>query len=406
MRVIEGAINSPKGFKAGGTFIGIKRKRKDLALVYSEVPAAYAAMFTTNRVKAACVVRNTQVHAAGGPVQAVIVNSGKANACTGKQGAADNEQMAELTGQQLGITASSVVTASTGVIGVCLPMDVIEAGVQQLVPTIDDELLSGLNAAEAIMTTDTAIKTIAVAAVIGGVEVTIAGMAKGSGMIHPNMATMLSFVTTDAAVDQELLRQALREIGSDTYNMISVDGDTSTNDMVMVLANGQAGNPKISEQNEDYQTLYEALHYVHEHLAKEIVKDGEGASKFVEVNVNGACSAVDAKKLVKSILTSNLVKTAMFGEDANWGRILCAMGYSGAEFEPEQATLRFEAGGGSMVLLEQGMPVDFDEDAAYKLLQNHDIRIVVSLRDGVATAVGWGCDLSYDYVKINGEYRS
>lgn len=256
------------------------------------------------------------------------------------------------------------------------------------------------------MTTDTAIKNIAVSTVIGGVEVTVAGMAKGSGMIHPNMATMLSFVTTDAAVDQELLRRALRDIGKNTYNMISVDGDTSTNDMVMVLANGRAGNPRIAAETEEYWALYEALYYVHEYLAKAIVKDGEGASKFLEVSVQGARTSDDARKLVKSILTSNLVKTAMFGEDANWGRVLCAMGYSGADFEPEQATLHFEAGGATIGLLDQGLPLNFDEELAHKLLQNHDIRIVVGLQDGSAASTGWGCDLSYDYVKINGEYRS
>ncbi|SHE54232.1 bifunctional ornithine acetyltransferase/N-acetylglutamate synthase [Alkalibacter saccharofermentans] len=406
MHVIEGAINSPKGFTAAGKHVGVKKKRKDLSIVLSENPAAVAAMFTTNKVKAAPVVWNMDVYEKGKPIRAIVVNSGNANACTGKKGMDDTVLMAETTAESFGIKREEVIVASTGVIGVPLPIDIIRDGIKELSKDLDEELISGLNAAEGIMTTDTTIKNIAVEIEIGGKAVIVAGMAKGSGMIHPNMATMLSFVTTDADISQELLRKALKQIGKDTYNMISVDGDTSTNDMVVVMANGMAGNEKITEENKDYRTLYKALYHINEHLAKEIVKDGEGASKFIEVKITGAKTTEDARKMVKSVLTSNLVKTAMFGEDANWGRVLCAMGYSQADFDPEKASLEFEASGQKILLLKEGLPVAFDEDYAYELLQNRDIKIHATLEDGEAQATGWGCDLSYDYVKINGEYRT
>lgn len=406
MHIIEGAVNTPKGYKAGGQYIGIKRKRKDLAMVVSDTPAVFAAMFTTNVVKAAPVLWNMEIEKNGGPIRAIVVNSGNANACTGKQGMEDTKTMAEKTAAQIGCKPEEVFVASTGVIGVTLPMDVVSAGIDSLAPLVDEEMQSGLNAAEAIMTTDTTMKILSLETEIGGKTVTLSGMAKGSGMIHPNMATMLSFITTDAAIDQALLRKALKEIGKDTYNMISVDGDTSTNDMVMVMANGQAGNEPILEENNDYHTFYKALYHLNEHLAKEIVKDGEGASKFLEVTIEGAKSVDDARTMVMSILTSNLVKTAMFGEDANWGRILCAMGYSGADFDPDKASLEFSAGGQRILLMKEGLPIAFDEDFAYELLQNRDILIHIQLDDGNATATGWGCDLSYEYVKINGEYRS
>ncbi len=406
MRIIEGAVNTPKGYKAGGKHIGIKRKRKDLSLLCSERPAVFGAMFTTNIVKAACVNWNKAIYDQGGPVRALVVNSGRANACTGVQGMQDNQAMAETTAAALGCTPEEVLVASTGLIGSLLPMDCITAGIQGLAADIDREMLSGLDAAEGIMTTDTAIKNVAVEVPLGDTVVTVAGMAKGSGMIHPNMATMLSFVTTDADIDQSLLRRTVKAIGRDTYNMISVDGDTSTNDMAIVMANGMAGNSRITEENSDYWALYEALQYVSEFLAKEVVKDGEGASKFLEVCVQGSVSHDDARKMVKSILTSNLVKTAMFGEDANWGRVLCAMGYSGADFNPDRTCLEFKAGGKSLRVIEDGLPVPFDEEYAYALLQNSEIVIDVILQEGTGKAVGWGCDLSYDYVKINGEYRS
>jgi glutamate N-acetyltransferase/amino-acid N-acetyltransferase len=406
MHTLEGAINTPKGYQAGGKYVGIKKKRKDLAVVVSDVPAVFAAMFTTNKVKAAPVIWNMDIENNGGPLRALVVNSGNANACTGKQGLADNKAMAQKTAALVGCKPEEVFVASTGVIGVPMPMEVVLAGLDSLVPEISTEMQSGLNAAEAIMTTDTTMKILSLETEIGGKTVILSGMAKGSGMIHPNMATMLSFITTDVAIDQALLRKALKEIGKDTYNMISVDGDTSTNDMVMVMANGLAGNPVIDQEDNDYHKFYKALYHLNEHLAKEIVKDGEGASKFLEVTIEGAKTTEDARILVKSILTSNLVKTAMFGEDANWGRILCAMGYSGADFDPDKTSLEFIAGGQRILLMKEGLPIAFDEDFAYELLQNRDIGIQIQLEDGNATATGWGCDLSYEYVKINGEYRS
>lgn len=406
MHTIEGSINTPKGFKAGGKHIGIKRKRKDLSIVLSEKPAVFAAMFTTNKVKAAPVLWNMDIERKAGPIRAIVINSGNANACTGKQGMEDTKVMAQKTAAMLGCEPEEVFVASTGVIGVPLPMDVLVPGIESLAPEISGELKAGLNAAEGIMTTDTTMKILSLETEIGGKTVTLSGMAKGSGMIHPNMATMLSFITTDVAIDQELLRRALRKIGKDTYNMISVDGDTSTNDMVMVMANGSAENTIIDQEDNDYHKFYKALHHLNEHLAKEIVKDGEGASKFLEVTVDGAKTSEDARILVKSILTSNLVKTAMFGEDANWGRILCAMGYSGADFDPDKTSLEFSAAGQRILLMKEGLPISFDEDFAYELLQNRDISILIQLEDGNAKATGWGCDLSYEYVKINGEYRS
>ncbi|HCX64370.1 MAG TPA: ornithine acetyltransferase [Eubacteriaceae bacterium] len=406
MHYIEGAINTPKGFKAGGKHIGVKKKRKDLSILYSPTPAVYAGMFTTNQVKAAPVTWNQAIYQKGTPVKAVVINSGNANACTGTQGEKDNRVMAEKTASSLGIQPQEVLVASTGVIGALLPMDKIVKGIEELSGEIDDELLSGINAAEGIMTTDTTIKNICVEIELGGKKVTLSGMAKGSGMIHPNRATMLSFITTDAAIDQELLRKALVEIGKDTYNMISVDGDTSTNDMVMVLANGMAENEPITDEGEDYRIFCQALYEINEHLAKEIVKDGEGASKFIEVTLKGAKSKEDARTIVQSVLNSNLVKTAMFGEDANWGRVLCAMGYSGAKFDPNKVRLVFQSDQEEIVLLEEGLPVPFDEDRAYKLLQHRDIVISIEMEEGKGEAVGWGCDLTYDYVKINGEYRT
>ncbi|NTW72393.1 MAG: bifunctional ornithine acetyltransferase/N-acetylglutamate synthase [Eubacteriaceae bacterium] len=406
MHIIEGAINSPKGYKAGGKFVGIKKKRKDLSIIFSEKPAVIAALFTTNVVKAAPVTWNMKIHDSHKPIRSIVINSGNANACTGKKGAEDNEKMAETIALELGILKEEVLVASTGVIGVPLPIDTVVQGIQSLSKELDDELASGLNAAEGIMTTDTILKNIAVEIELDGKKITLAGIAKGSGMIHPNMATMLSFITTDADIEEVLLRKALKDICTNTYNMISVDGDTSTNDMVITMANGMAGNKKITEENDDYQVFYQALYYVNEHLAKEIVKDGEGASKFLEVTLEGAKTVEDARLMVKSVLNSSLVKTAMFGEDANWGRVLCAMGYSGAEFNPEKASLEFEANGEKIRLLEEGLPLKFDEDLAYKILQNHDIKINIFLEEGTAKATGWGCDLSYDYVKINGEYRT
>ena len=406
MHIVDGGIVAPKGFKAGGKYIGLKKKRTDLSILVSEKPCDFAGVFTTNKVKAAPVKWNQNISTENGKVKGLVVNSGNANACTGEQGYKDAKKMAASLGEYINADDNEILVASTGVIGVPLPIDTITKGIGELIKEIDDDVVSGINAAEGIMTTDTNIKMISVKVDIDGKDVRIGGMAKGSGMIHPNMATMLSFITSDVKMDVNLLREMLKEITLDTYNMISVDGDTSTNDMVLTLANGEAGNKKITEKNEDYRKFYEAFIYVNKYLAQEIVRDGEGASKFIEVNVKGAKDTTDAKLIAKSILTSNLVKTAMFGEDANWGRVLCAAGYSGAQFDPDKATLTFESDHHSILLLEKGLPVAFDEDKAFEILENHDIIITMSLEEGDGCATGWGCDLSYEYVKINGEYRT
>jgi len=406
MNIVEGGIVAPKGFKAAGKFVGLKKKRKDLSIVLSEVPCDFAATFTTNKVKAAPVVWNENIYKNYDKIRALVVNSGNANACTGQKGYEDTVLTAQTMASYIHTMEQEVLVASTGVIGVSLPVEKIVKGIGELFPLVDDDIVSGINAAEGIMTTDTNIKMISIKINIGGKDVHIGGMAKGSGMIHPNMATMLSFITTDVAIDKELLRDTLKEITNDTYNMISVDGDTSTNDMVIAMANGMAENTLISSRNEDYKTFYEGFLYVNKYLAQEIVRDGEGASKFIEVTANGAKSKKDAVLIVKSILTSNLVKTALFGEDANWGRVLCAAGYSGGDFDPEQATLSFESNNEKIILLEKGLPVLFDEEKAFHILQNRDIKIVLELDQGDHSATGWGCDLSYEYVKINGEYRT
>ncbi|MDN5298853.1 MAG: glutamate N-acetyltransferase / amino-acid N-acetyltransferase [Clostridiales bacterium] len=405
-KVIPGYINKPVGFKAAGMFSGIKKAKKDLAMVYTSYPAEVACVFTTNVVKAAPVLWNKNVYESGKKVSAIVVNSGNANACTGLQGIADNETMATKTAQLLDCEPSGVLVASTGVIGVPMPMTVIENGIDQIVPMLKTDDASGLEAAEAIMTTDTFSKTICVQFEIEGKTITISGMSKGSGMIHPNMATMLSFVTTDAVVSKTVLSEMLKEINEDTYNMISVDGDTSTNDMVLVLANGAAGHTPIEIGTPAYDAFKEAFYYVHETLAKKIVKDGEGANKLIEVAVEGANNTIEAKQIVKSVLTSNLVKTALFGEDANWGRVLCAAGYSGAAFDPMKVDLWFSSEKGNIQLLAKGEPIVFSEEKAADILSADEIKIALALQEGEGNAVGWGCDLSYEYVKINGEYRS
>jgi len=405
-QIIEGYINQPKGFKSAGLHSGIKKVKKDLAVVYTEKPAEVACVFTTNVVKAAPVLWNQKLFNADQKINAVIVNSGNANACTGLQGNVDNENMATWLAAKLSCQPENIMVASTGVIGVPMPMEKLASGIESIVPTLSTEKASGLDAAEAIMTTDTFSKTICVTTKVDGKLITISGMSKGSGMIHPNMATMLSFVTTDANIEKSVIEGLLKEINEDTYNMISVDGDTSTNDMVIVLANGVAENKSIQPNTEDYDAFKEAFYFVHETLAKKIVKDGEGASKLIEVSVKGAKDIGDAKSIVKSILTSSLVKTALFGEDANWGRVLCAAGYSGASFDPLKVDLEFASEKGSIQLLEKGTPIIFSEEKASEILSETDIFINLTLEEGEGSAVGWGCDLSYEYVKINGEYRS
>lgn len=406
INVIKGTVTAPKGFLATGNHVGIKKAKKDLAIIFSEVPANAAAVFTTNIVKAAPILWCQKVIEMQSGIQAIVVNSGNANACTGENGVIHTEIMAETAAKSLGIKKNQVIISSTGVIGVPLPIDTVKAGIESTGTKISNSYESGNDAAEAIMTTDTFSKQIAVEFEIDDKTVTMAGIAKGSGMIHPNMATMLGFLTTDANISQDLLDKALKESILDSYNMISVDGDTSTNDMVAILANGMAQNQIIEEEGESYTAFKKALAFVNTYLAQQIIRDGEGATKFLEVQINGALTKQDARMLGKSIISSSLVKTAFFGEDANWGRILAAMGYSGAYFNHGKTNITFSSPTGTVILMESGMPLDFDEAKALKVLKERDIKIIVDLKDGNENAIAWGCDLSYDYVKINGEYRT
>lgn len=406
MPKIEGGITSPKGFKANGNFIGIKKKKKDLAVIYSEVPAKASATFTTNVVKAAPVLWNQKIINEKNNIQAIVINSGNANSCTGKRGMDDTILMAQTMAEALNLKKEEVLVASTGVIGIPLPMSIICPGIKKTVLGLKESREAAKLAAEAIMTTDTFSKEIAFTFTLNEKTVTIGGMAKGSGMIHPNMATMLSFITTDLNISQELLDKALKESIIDSYNMISVDGDTSTNDMVLVLANGASGNEMIVTENEDYEIFKEALNEVNTYLAKQIVIDGEGAGKFIQVNVIGAKTKEEARMLSKSIITSNLVKTAFFGEDANWGRILCAMGYSGVKFDIGKVTIQFLSKAGKIALMDNGVPLEFDEQLALNILHEKEIAIIVTINEGQEEATSWGCDLSYEYVRINGDKRT
>lgn len=406
MKIIEGSVTAAKGFNATGAAIGIKKGVKDLALISSDVPAIAAACFTTNVVKATSVLRNFEIINRGIKINGIAINSGNANACTGQLGKKSNEEMAQALAKELGVEENTIITASTGVIGATFPIETVKAGIAKTAPSLGNTRADALLAAEAIMTTDTYSKEVAVEIEIGGKTVHIGGMAKGSGMIHPNMATMLGFITTDVAIEVDLLKKMLKEDVEKTYNMVSVDGDTSTNDTVVVLANGLAENPVIKTEGQDYQIFKEALHYVNERLAKNLVRDGEGATKFIEVNVKGAKTAVDAKTIAKSVVCSSLVKAAMFGEDANWGRVLCAMGYSGVKFNPEKVDIVFESAKGNILLMDNGTPIVFDEDKAAAILSEKEITVNVKISEGEAEAKAWGCDLSYDYVKINGDYRS
>ena len=400
-KVIDGGITAPKGFKAAGVHAGLKKMKKDMALIVSDVPAVTAAAFTTNKVKAAPVLWDISV-LAGGEAQAVVVNSGNANACTGVKGLEDAKETAGYAASKLGLRQDKVYVSSTGVIGVPLDMAKIKGGIDELIPALSSD---GADAADAILTTDTFRKEAAAVADIGGVAVTIAGMAKGSGMIHPNMATMLSYITTDAMIDQKTLQELLGNTVEDTFNMISVDGDTSTNDSVIVLANGLAGNVKITESY-GYEAFEEAFRFVLGELAKDIVKDGEGAGRFIEMTVLNALTKKDAKVLARSVVSSSLVKAAFFGSDANWGRILCAMGYSGADFEPSLVDLSFSSPAGELRVVKGGEPVKFDEDKAKKILLEKEVKVMADCHQGTESATAWGCDLTYDYVKINGDYRS
>lgn len=407
MKQIKGGVTAAKGFKAASTAAGIKYKdRTDMAMIYSEVPCAAAGTFTTNIVKAAPVKWDQHVVYDSKQAQAVVVNAGIANACTGEEGMGYCKATAEKVNELLQIPTDEVLVASTGVIGMQLPIDRICAGVETMVPELNGDIESGHQAALAIMTTDTHEKEVVVEIELSGKTVTIGGMCKGSGMIHPNMCTMLSFVTTDAAISQELLLEALKADVEDTYNMISVDGDTSTNDTCLLLANGMAENTKITEKNADYETFTKALRFVNETLAKQMAGDGEGATALFEVKVVGAETKEQAKILSKSVITSSLTKAAIYGHDANWGRILCAMGYSGAQFEPEKVDLFFESAAGKMQIIKDGVAVDYSEEEATKILSEPAVTAIADIKMGDAEATAWGCDLTYDYVKINADYRS
>lgn len=405
--VIEGGVTAAAGFQTASTAAGIKYKnRKDMAMIYSEKPCKAAGTFTTNIVKAAPVKWDQKIVKESEYAQAVVINAGIANACTGAEGMGYCAETAQAASAALNVPESAVLVASTGVIGMQLPMDKLKAGIAAMAPELSGTTESGTEAAKSIMTTDTKKKEVAVQFEIGGKTVTVGGMCKGSGMIHPNMCTMLSFVTTDIAISKELLQEALSADVKDTYNMISVDGDTSTNDTCLLLANGMAGNPEITEKNADYEEFCKALNYVNETLAKKMAGDGEGCTALFEVKVIGAESKEQAVTLSKSIITSSLTKAAIFGHDANWGRILCAMGYSGAQFDPENVDLFFESAAGSMQIIKDGVALDYSEEQATKILSEPEVTAIADVKMGNASATAWGCDLTFDYVKINADYRS
>ncbi len=404
MQLISGGVCAAKGFKAAGIHCGIRKNRtkKDLALLVSDVPASAAALYTTNLVKGAPLTV-TKEHIADGIAQAVICNSGNANTCNA-DGIEIAEKMSDLTAEVLGIKASDVVVASTGVIGQPLCIDPIAAALPALAENLNYE--GSPDAAEAIMTTDTIDKQVAVEFTLGGKQCRLGGIAKGSGMIHPNMATMLVFLTTDAAIDSALLHKALHSDISDTFNMLSIDGDTSTNDMVCILANGMAGNEKITEENEDFAVFMKALNTVTVQLCKLVAGDGEGATKLLECLVSGAKEKQIAKTVAKSVICSSLLKAAMFGSDANWGRVLCAIGYSGTDVDVNKIDVAFRSAKGTIPVCKNGAGIEFSEEIAKEILLEKEIEILVNLNDGDKEACAWGCDLTYDYVKINGDYRT
>ncbi|MBP3475401.1 MAG: bifunctional ornithine acetyltransferase/N-acetylglutamate synthase [Lachnospiraceae bacterium] len=407
MNIIQGGVTAAKGFEAAGVEAAIKyQNRKDMAMVYSAAPCTAAGVFTGNVVKAAPVLWDKEVVSHSPSVQAVIVNSGIANACTGKQGYDCCRKTAQKAAEVLGISEDAVIVASTGVIGWQLPVDKIAAGVEKLAAAKADTLEAGTLAAEAIMTTDTISKQAAVQIELDGKTVTIGGMCKGSGMIHPNMCTMLGFVTTDIAISKELLQEALKEDVIDTFNMISVDGDTSTNDTLVVLANGLAGNPEITSKNDDYYKFKEALNYIDTTLAKMMAGDGEGATALFETKVIHADTKENARILSKSVVCSSLTKAMIYGHDANIGRIMCALGYSGVDFDPDKVELFCENDKKRIQICKDGLLTDYDEAEATEILSAPEVRVIVDMKMGDEEATAWGCDLTYDYVKINADYRS
>ena len=407
MEIIQGGVTAAKGFKAAGMNAGIKNKtKKDMAMIFSEKPCVTAGTFTTNKVFAAPVKWDKNIVYNSEYSQAVVINSGVANACTGEEGDNACLREAQAVSKALGIPENSVLVASTGVIGMQLPMDTMVAGINALPSILADTQEAGTQAAEAIMTTDTRSKQVAVTVDIKGKKVTVGGMCKGAGMIHPNMATMLCFITSDANIEKSALQKMTSAIVDDSFNMISVDGDTSTNDTALVLANGMAGNKKITEEGADYNAFYEGLSYVFTELSKMIAGDGEGCTCLFEVQVKGATTKAEAKTLAKSIVTSSLTKAAIFGHDANWGRILCAMGYSGADFDPEKVDIFFKSEAGELQIVKDGTATDYSEEKATEILSQNPVIAIADVKQGDASATAWGCDLTFDYVKINADYRS
>lgn len=402
MKIIEGGVCAAKGFKAGALHCGIRKSqtKKDLAMIRSDCLCNAAAVYTKNQVKAAPVLL-TKEHLADGKAQAVIINSGNANACA-PFGMEHARRQGMAAARALEVEEENVVVASTGIIGQTLPVEAIEAHAAEMEMKYDNSLA----AAEAIMTTDTKIKTFAVEFEAGGTLCHMGGICKGSGMIHPNMGTMLCFITTDCAISANMMKKALLFYVDKTFNRVTVDGDTSTNDMCVVMANGMAGNKEITEENESYDAYCEALHAVMKDLARKIAGDGEGASRLITCTVTGAEDEAKAEILAKSIASSSLTKAAMFGSDANWGRVLCAMGYSGASFDAKAVQIEFASAEGCISVCENGQGLDFDEALAKKILNQDEVEILVSLKEGCGTATCWGCDLTYDYVRINGDYRS
>lgn len=406
MKKIEGGVTAAKGYQAAAAAAGIKYQgRTDMALVYTASPAVCAGTFTTNVVKAAPVLWDQEIVAKGTPVHAVVLNSGIANACTGAEGKKQNAAMAMSVADCLGVKIEEVLTASTGVIGMQLPLEPLQKGAALLKENLSEGREAAAAAAKAIMTTDTVPKEAAASFEVDGVTVTVGGMSKGSGMIHPDMATMLSVTTTDAAISREDLQELTKEAVADSFNMISVDRDTSTNDTYLVLANGESG-VTIRKGTKAYEDFKEALHYVSTELAKQMAADGEGATKLFEVKVIHCETEDKAKTLSKSVITSNLVKTAVYGSDANWGRILCALGYAGVPFDPEIIDLTLEAEDTSLVLVQDGVATDYSEEKATELLSQKKVTVICDMKEGDSSATAWGCDLTYDYVKINGDYRS
>ena len=407
MNIIEGGIASPIGFEAAGVEAAVKyENRKDMAIIYSQKPCIVAGTFTSNVVKAAPVKWDMDLVENSPFVQAVIVNTGIANAGTGKEGMDYCIKTAEAASKVLNIPKNAVLVGSTGVIGAQLPMDKITAGIDKLATAKAHSIESSTDASKAIMTTDTVNKQLAVTVDIAGTTVTIGAMSKGSGMIHPNMCTMLGYVTTDAVIGKDALTKIVKEDVVDTYNMISVDGDTSTNDTLLIMANGMAGNPEIKEGTPEFETFKAAIHYVNETQAKRLAGDGEGATALVECHVLNAATKADARTLAKSVICSSLTKAAIYGHDANWGRILCALGYSGAKFDPEDMELYYEANGTKMLIYKNGADAGYSEEEATKILSQKEVRIIADMHMGNEEARAWGCDLTYDYVKINADYRS